>query len=358
MKKFIELVKIFLQRTFKQNGIASLVMPILMIALVVVLSTGSSGKARTAVIIQDQGEHAQELFDAYPDAEDIAQLEEMDKAKKNISEQSLDQVYIFPEDFSQKIEAGEVPQITVLTRDASSSGDINFSLYLGKDMRERVNKAYLKQEDIEYQGIIGDYKLEVENKDSTSEEGLIGMMLSFSILYGSAFFANDFINLKKNKVLRRGLATPTHGKVLLASNMTGAWLLQVVSNLIALGLVSIFLDVSPKRFVIIGVMILVLSFFSVCLQLLLLRIFKDPSMASFTAMFLTIFLMFLGMLSSLKEVLSNLPSFVFKLSYLSPFHWVEEAISGKSLLLSTAVIFGLGLCLFFSGSSRLEDFAE
>lgn len=357
MKKILDLIILFFRRNISAGLIFSLAIPIFMIAIN--MFSGRGGNIpKTIVLNLDKGEYAAEFIEDYSEKKSIEIVDTIEDGEKLIKEQIKDNLYIFSENYSETIEKGDVPELQRKTRDQSIHDDQGFITYLNNQVHNAVSQNLAANSGVYYVPL--DTKLEMKEvgHNITGEQQMLIITMGFSILYGSAFFAKDLVELRKSKVLRRGLTTPTSGVTVLASKIAGAWLLQFISFLICLVIVSFVITMSSHFLTIFIIMLAMSCLFSVCLQLLFLRVFKDPDFTSFVGMMSAIVFMFLAMLKDLEEVLSAIPSFVYNLSYLSPFYWVMEAIEGRPLIISVGMMLLLSAVLFFAGSFRLKDFAD
>lgn len=357
MRKFFDLIIQFFRRNFGPSLYFSLLIPLGMIAISF-LGGGGNVKPKTVICNLDQGSYAGAFIANYPQEESIQIVDTIKEGERLIQEQVKDNFYIFSENYSATIANGEVPELLRKTRDKSVLDDQGFLTYLQNQVHNAVIQVVAENAGVHYTPVDKKLDLLKFGNEITGEQQLLIMTMGFSILYGSAYLGKDLVAMKKNKVLRRGLTTPTTGMVVLASNIAGSWFLQFLTFLLCVALVSFIIPFSAQFLAIFIVMLAMLCLFSVCFQLLMLRLFKEPNIASFVGMMSAMLFIFLAMLKDLQEVIRNLPSVIFNLGYLSPFYWIIEAVEGRSLLLSVGMMLLLSMTLFFAGSFHLKDFAD
>lgn len=355
MKKILNLVALFMRRNLAGSSLIMVGFPILMIVFVVLTSNDSTEAARTTVVNLDSGVRAAEVLAVY-DAE-LPVLDNEAEARVLLEDQRTDNVFVFPADFSAVLDQGEVPVITYLQRPNSTVSDQAFALFLQHAVQTAVQQTILEEAGIEGAGDFA-WMVDIEADRFTSQEGTAILLLTFSILYGSAILGTDLVNQRKNKVLFRGLATPTSGLAVMSSNVIGAWLVQLISNLIAIVIIAFFMDFTGNNLAVLILMVAILCFYSVSQQLLFLRLFKNPQLSMFIGMMLAVLMMFLAMLESMKDLITSLPALLYKLAYLSPFYWVMQAFEQDNPLLPAAMLLLLSVAIFVAGGFRIRQFAD
>lgn len=356
MRKFIDLMMSFLKRN-KLAAILSLGFPLIMITMTVVFEGSTSNVSTTGVVNLDKGTRAQALIDQFEASDTFEVFDTEEKATKALHEETQ-QVYIFPENFSTLLDQGEKPEVEILVKNEELTGHSEFNFYLQNTVQMERTNQYLDSLDLAVKEAETPWEIKIEEPLFKGKDIMVIALLSFGILYGGAMLSTDLVSQKKAKVLRRGLATPTSGYMILASSIAGSWVLQFTSNLLALAFVQIFIPFSLKSFLTAVALVAFTCIFSACIQLLILRIFKEPQMSVFVGMILSMIFLFLPMIYDMREIITNVPSFLFKFAYISPIFWIIEATTGGSILLSLGMLLLLSLMLFFAGSIRLKDFAE
>lgn len=356
MRKLVDLVLLFLRRNLAGSGLILVGFPLVMILFVLMTSSDTTATVNTTIVNLDQGEHAAAMLDAYEF--ELSQIDEEAQARTLLASRESDSVYIIPAEFSSLIEAGEVPELVHLTRPDSTAIDPAFSLYLQTSIRDLVQAHILDAAGILSDFTTAKWTLQIEEDRVSGREATAIILITFSILYGSALLGTDLVNQRKNKVLYRGLATPTRASTVLASNVIGAWIAQAASNLVAILIIARLMGFSIHNLWVLILMTAVLCFYSVCQQLLFLRLFKNPQLSMFVGMMLAVFMMFLAMLSDMKDLLSSIPELIFNIAYISPFYWVMEAFDRSSPWMPAAMLLLLALALFVAGGFRVREFAD
>ncbi len=403
MRKLLDLTYLFLKRNLTTTGLLSLLFPIVMIGFVALVS-GDAPQPKTAVLLEDQGTIAAEIISGNsgysgnsgssgnsgnsgsagnsgnsgnqtPQSADSADSAEgtqaaeggkpvlhiskdREEAFARLEDGADDDLYILGPDFSAKIAAGEAPEVSHVKLDNQASGDLQFALYLQYKVNEALTASQLQAAGVAVPTSYGYWSINKPVEPVSSKEMTVVILVAFSVLYGSAFMGTDLVNQRKNKVLRRGLATPTSGRSVLGANLLGSWLLQYLTSVLTLLIISIFTPFSARNIGIYLLMFALLCFYSICIQILYLRIFKNPQLSAFFGMMIAVFLMFLAMLEDMKDLLSDVPDLLFKAAYLSPFYWILQAFQTGNLLLPAAILFLLGAACFFAGSFQVREFAD
>lgn len=356
MKKLVDLVLLFLRRNLAGSGLILVGFPLVMILFVVMTTSDTAATVETSIVNLDQGQQASAIIDAY--TEELSRADSEAEARALLEARDIDSAYIIPEDFTALIEAGAVPEITHLTRPDSTTYDQAFMLYLQTAITDAVQASILAEARVDFRFDPPSWQVVQEADRITSQEATSIILITFSILYGSALLGTDLVNQRKNKVLYRGLATPTRASTVLASNVIGAWIAQASSNFVAILIIAGLMGFSVHNFWVLVLMTGILCFYSVCQQLLFLRLFKNPQLSMFIGMMLAVFMMFLAMLSDMKELLTSIPDLLFKIAYISPFYWVMEAFESTLPWLPAGMLLLLSLALFVAGGFRVRDFAD
>ena len=359
MRKTLDLILLFLRRNLVGSSLILIGFPILMIVFVVLTSNDTTTTPKTTIVNLDEGVYASTILEDYE--ADLAYADTEDEASLLLEERNTDHVLVIPVNFSSSIESADVPSIKNLTRPNTTSSDQAFLLYLQRSVERMIQEQILSDAGIQIEeGGLSDneWQVEVEAERFSSQEATVILLMTFSILYGSAILGQDLVNQRKNKVLYRGLATPTSGFAVMTSNVAGAWLIQIVSNLIAIFIITIFTSFSAYNLAVLILMVAILCFYSVSQQLLFLRLFKNPQLSMFIGMMLAVVMMFMAMLEDMKDLITAIPEEIFKIAYISPFYWVMESFEQNSPLIPAAMLFLLSIAVFVAGGFRIKSFAD
>ncbi len=359
MRKLIDLSILFLKRNMTTTGLLSLAFPIFMIAFVMIFSTGdTSSEAHTAVLLEDQGSLASEIVSGYDKYKDLHVAPNYDAAIKRLEDGTDTDLYIFASNFTSTIQEGQTPEIRHVKLNNTATGDHSFTMYLSYQISDKLTESHLHAAGLQTPAPDPNWSIYRPVETLSNFEITTIILISFSVLYGSAFMSADLVSQRKTKVLRRGLATPTSGTTVLGANLLGSWFLQYLTAIGAILIISLFQPISTRTLLISLIMFALLCFYSVCIQIFYLRIFKNPQLAMFIGMMVSMVLMFLAMLEDMKDLLTGVPEILFTAAYLSPMYWLIEAFTGQSLLLPILVLFLLGAAFFVAGSFKVRDFAD
>lgn len=356
MKKLFDLVVLFLRRNLAGSGLLLVGFPLFMIVFAVLTSSDTRATYQSTVVNLDNGAMAATMLSDYEGEFSFEDSEAA--ARERIEGRDSDNAFVFPSDFTARIESGEVPEILHITRPDSTAADQSFMLYLQTAIANAVEVSILEEAGIDPETDAVTWQVTVEEARLSSNEMTAIVLITFSILYGSAMLGTDLVNQRKNKVLYRGLATPTKASTVLAANVIGAWVTQMFGNLVAIIIIALMMDFAPENFRTMLLMTAILCFYSVCQQLLFLRLFKNAQLSMMVGMMLAIIMMFLAMLSDMKELLTALPDMIFKIAYLSPFYWVMESFNAATPWIPAGILLLLSLALFVAGGFRVRDFAD
>jgi len=110
-----------------------------------------------------------------------------------------------------------------------------------------------------------------------------------------------------------------------------------------------------------GILILnigLMSMVSVSLGVMIIRIFKEPGVASIVINMISMAMFFLYIAALVGETSSKVPRIIITLSKFTPFYWALGSIDKSVLFPNVFVLLLIALVFFSAGSIRYSNFAK
>lgn len=322
------------------------------------LMTGS-GAAGSGILLhnQDRGGYAQSVierselsFDTVQDTQNpFAQLENY----------SADLLYVFPEDFSEKMEAGKVPVVERYARDDTALF-ANYDALLEQGIKEEflattfqrtgimTAEEFLHESTVQTKVSIADYEVSFVYVFTM-------LMIVYFIMLFSSSTGTDLLELREQKVTSRMFVTPNHSFEIMVALALGYFLLTFISYSVVVTVARFVFDMKEfplgMTLLIVGLM----SLFSLSLSLFTAKITKNRTVIQLIPTLYGI----LGFFTTIYGLLERTDSgIIAKAAYATPIYWVKEMIIHGDILKNTSIILLMSLVLLTAGSYNLRAFVE
>lgn len=317
---------------------------------------------KSVMVIEEGNEELTALFLEQLGGEDtakrlIAEEADLDLALRDLDAGKLQLVYYLPENLLQnRAEGGDrMVEVYSMTGDQADPV-INMAL-------EKAYRDLVRQEEWEKMGVGPDQielprtnqLVELEMGESHLDQKLgsfVGALSGLLMMYAPGL-AGEYIQFRKNQVLKRMSVSPNRSLVTLGSLLLGYGLFLILVASGALAIISLLGITSPvmlPRFVIYYSCCVI---FALSFSLFLFRIFKDERVVAGLGMFIGILLLALAIAPSMfndSELIGILGRF-------SPLYWMFEGMETGALVPGVPAILLMSAVLFTAGSYKLEDFA-
>ena len=341
-----------------------LVMPFVVSSFIcyIVKKDTSTSSFSVAMVLKDKGSRGKALADEIIRNESnyykISLLSE-DESKSKILDGKILASYIISEDFSEKIENGEKPEIRLL-----KASNENISFKLGQYIDEYINKEIVTR-DLKNsmsnvnENLIKENLINIENKtkeNSFDYSRLILVLIINFIIFSANQVSGEILAQRKEKTLVRQLTTPNKSWEISGGMILGFALVQaVVYSFVIIAIKLIFkleFQVSMVN-ILIGVFCMVAV--SVSIGLFAVRITSNEGVLS---IMVTIIGVGMGFVSGSFTSPNSLPSVIKSISKFTPQYWFMELMKGESLLVSCLIILLFALVFSTAGSLKFTRFAK
>ena len=353
--RLVRLVLVNIKRQIKNPLILlmTLIMPV--VILFIVNSDGFSGSlGDIGFIDKSQSEYSAELIDELNKKYSVKILEgEVEKKFNLLREQKLGAIYVIESDFEEVLSQGISPNIKCYQTESTNGSIMANNIineYISKFIEEGISSGLSTNSIV---AVIDDK--DVINKDYYK---INIIMICYFMMIGGAIIAEEILKLKKQKVLRRTIATSNSDIEILGSLFISSFLIQGILSSLAF-IILIFLIDIPNSNIFQGILVLFLgSLISTSVIVALTRWIKNESLASVITVSFSLLTFGVSILASNLEGFENIPSVVSKLAILSPFTWLLKIIETNDIIVSILVIVLMSAVFFTAGSFRLREFVK
>jgi len=364
MVKILRLTYINLKLSLKDIGnyLVMFVAPLALTLGINFIASKSGYVADTALAfdIRDEGAYAEEILQSMDINENIFFNEE-EKAIDLLHKNEVVAVYQIPEDFTEKIQEGEKPNIKAFKREEG-----NVTLAFEMRLEEEINNK-IKREILIKEGVIdknsellkyaaradvilpGDKKLD--------REFLLAMsMIIYFIILSSSTIGEKIISMKKQNILSRAMSTANRGYEILGSLCLSILAFQVLANLAVIFISQLMIGFSIPSFPIVLINIVLASLFSITFTMFMTRIFENQGAVSFAAVIFSIASVFLTLVASESSSFPQVPLIIKNLGKLTPLYWLMDSVENLKLFPNALVVLLMILVLFSGGNYKLKNF--
>lgn len=363
MVKLLRLTYINLKLSMKDMGnyLIMFIAPLVLTLAINFISSKGGYVVDTSLAfdIKDKGSYGKELLQKMNINENVFFNEE-EKALELLHKNEVVAVYQIPEDFTEKIQQGEKPNIKAFRREEGNA-TLAFELRLEEEINNKIKREILikegvidnKDELLKYatkaQVKVGDSKLD--------KEFLLAMtMILYFIILSSSSIGERIINMKRQNILSRAMSTANRGYEILGSLCLSILTFQVIVNLAVIFISKLIIGFSIPSFSIVLTNIVLASLFSITFTMFLTRIFEDQGAVSFGSVIFSIVSLFLSLVASEASSFPQVPLIIKNLGKLSPFYWLMDSVENLKLFPNALVLFLMILALFSGGNYKLKSF--
>ena len=354
--RLVRLVLVNIKRQIKNPMILlmTLVMPVL---ILVALNAGelSPNEVDIGIIDKSQSKYSAELIDELIKkySVEIFDGEEEEEKFNLLREKKLGAIYVIESDFEENLKDRIAPNIKCYQTE-STNGSImannTIDEYISKIIEEDISSGLSTNSIL---AIIDDK--DVVNKDNYTINIL---MICYFTVIGGAIVAEEILKLKKQKVLRRTIATSNSGIEILGSLFISSFLIQGILSSLAFVIITFLIDIPNSNMLQGFLLIFLSSLISTSIIVALTRWVKNESLASVITVSFGLLAFGVSMLSSNLDEFENIPSIVSKIALISPFTWLLKIIETGNIVVPILVIVLMSLVFFTAGSFRLREFVK
>lgn len=348
--RLLELTFVNLKRYIK-NPIILIIIFILPIAAMISIFSSDENKYKTIEIINnDKSLLSQELIDELSKDFNITIIDgDVENYFDGLRENKFGAIYVIEKGFAEKIENKEVPKIKAYIKE-----EVN-GLLVAQNTIDEFIKENIKDEIKE--GLSTNYiETVVKYENSSKEENAMTIvMICYFILLGSSIISDDIVKLKKQKVLKRTIATGNSDMCILGSMLLAAFIVQSILSVVALIFISKFADINDLSIINAIIAIVLTSLLSTALIIFSSRWIKNPQMISFISVIYGIFSFGFGMVSIDFNSFTNISIIVEGIAIMSPFYWINKISLDGEYIIPIIVVVLMSLAFFTAGSFKLRD---
>lgn len=310
--------------------------------------------------IRDEGTYGEEILKEMNIDEKIFYNDE-DKAIELLEKSEVVAVYQIPEDFTEKIQNGEKPNIKAFKREEGNT-TLAFELKLEDEVNKKIKKEILiKNGIIKDSGEFFNYNRKTEviklgEARVDREFALAMVMVIYFIILSSSTIGEKMISMRKQNILSRAMSTANRGYEILGSLCLSILALQVIANFTVVIISKLIIGFSIPSFFIVLANIVLASLFSITFTMFMTRIFENQGVVSFGAVIFSITSMLLSLVASEASSFPKVPFIIKNLGKFTPFYWLMDSVENLKLFPNAIVVFLMILVLFSAGNYKLKNF--
>ncbi|WP_026882199.1 ABC transporter permease [Clostridium akagii] len=361
--KFMRMIFVNCKKYLKnyKNIVIMFIVPILVVGMVQFFTNNSSEglDAKVAIVNLDKGSLGKGLIE---ELGVNSVFDSKEKAIKELKNYNVVAVYVISDNFTEKIHKGVKPKVTAYKLEQGNSTQV-----FEAQLEEKLNKL-VKVQILESSNIIKD-KNEIDNNiirvqynlspGVLDSDGFMPIVLiMFFIVTFSANISIDLLTLRKEKILERFLSTNNKGYQIMGSIYISMVIVQVFMFLASFIVMDVLFKLAFQNFGILILNIGLMSMVSVSLGVMIIRIFKEPGVASIVINMISMAMFFLYIVALVGETSSKVPRIIITLSKFTPFYWALGSIDKSVLFPNVFVLLLLALVFFSAGSIRYSNFAK
>ncbi|MDE1548433.1 ABC transporter permease [Jeotgalibaca caeni] len=336
-----------------------IVMPIVVNFFVIFLNSNTDVAYGNYVIqVADEGNAWEEVIpEEFLDY--VVQQEELEAQFDKLENGEIAAVYQIPEDFTSRLEEGELPEILRYTRE-DQPGDVLFEKRIqevlkGLEITNVLVENGLVEENSEGVNLdAAEAKLFFQTEELDSNFAVTIILLIFYILMNASFISGDMISFKKNNVLQRMIVSPNRDWALVTSMILAYAVFLFLTNVVILFLSKIVLGFSVSQLPLIICLLLVTCIFSLSISFALFRLFKNEGVAQFVGLFYSVGSVMISMLAQTGAE----GKVIQILSLFTPVYWVLEALDRNRFFPHVFILLLMSAVLITAGSYKLKDFVK
>lgn len=359
--KLLNLIKCNLKRMLKNKTafILSFVLPALAVGAMTFLNNKTGiDKSTYYFVNKDKGVYAKELIKEIEKNSNVKLLSQ-DEAMERLKKKTITSFYIIDEQFSNKIQAGEKPQIEVSRREKSTSFN-DFHLELDNYINKLMFIAIVDEESGERLALSSLQDENTEIKVTTTKSAGMGTQMFISLLVSFNLFcsigmAYELAALKKERTLKRSLTTGSKPRTIIGAILGGQFIVTAFGYIILL-YVYVFLNknsILPQA-PIIAINLLMTTALSLSLAVFISRIIKDDKLIGIVIQIVLCGSCFIGGSFLPYELL---PKGIKYLSKFMPQYWTLQSI-GEGKIEYSLIVLLFAIVLFTAGTISTRSFVD
>lgn len=351
--KLLNLILVNIKRQLKNPAIL-LMLILFPLGMLLFLNDSDNEKIDKIGIINNENSiQSEKLINNLKERYEIRELtEKINDNLELIENNELTGIYVIPNDFENKLNKGEIPNIEVYKKEDS----------LGTLMSDSIIESFIKDslKEKSSNGINDNYiKTKIEKKEINDKqnEGFNVIMICYFMFMGGSIISEEIINLKNQNVLKRMITTSNTDKEILGGLFISSFLIQgILSSLVYLIVVKL-LKIENSNIPLGILTIFLSSIVSTSIIIAVTRWIRNITLASLTMVIFSLIMFCLGTFNSNIDILKNPPA-IFKVGIVSPFYWMLKIIETENLIIPVIILILMSLVFFTLGSFKLRDFVK
>jgi len=364
----------------------TLLMPMVVMCIVTFFNRGSentssSDKIYIDFVNKDKGNLGQELIKEFQSSGNFSvYTTSKEEAEYRVSHNVTSEAVIIPEKFSESIEKGADPNISILKLNIGNvtlTADSKINYFINERIISKEIASSLKGKTTEAKDISMEISKETalnkvttssktvvkDNKNSLGNQMTINLCVSF-MMFTVLFIVNEIIARRDDKTLKRSFTAPNSKFAIMASFVVAFLLIGWLQVILMVGSTSILFKVNWGNsilalFVFFTVLILVV----LGLGVLLSRIVRTASNA---AMVCQMVVQISCMVGGSYMPLEYFPDFLKRIAYFVPQSWAVSALTDVvienkgliSILPDIGILLLFAAAFFTAGVSTIREIAE
>jgi len=347
----------------------TLLMPMVVMCIVTFFNRGSentssSDKIYIDFVNKDKGNLGQELIKEFQSSGNFSvYTTSKEEAEYRVSHNVTSEAVIIPEKFSESIEKGADPNISILKLNIGNvtlTADSKINYFINERIISKEIASSLKGKTT----VTTSSKTVVkDNKNSLGNQMTINLCVSF-MMFTVLFIVNEIIARRDDKTLKRSFTAPNSKFAIMASFVVAFLLIGWLQVILMVGSTSILFKVNWGNsilalFVFFTVLILVV----LGLGVLLSRIVRTASNA---AMVCQMVVQISCMVGGSYMPLEYFPDFLKRIAYFVPQSWAVSALTDVvienkgliSILPDIGILLLFAAAFFTAGVSTIREIAE
>ena len=316
--------------------------------------TDSGSSYEIGILNLDKGSYSYELEDNLKENYKIIQCEgEVEDNFSKIEDSKIVVLYVIEEGFQNKLESGEIPKIKAYKNEASSG------MILAEDTIDKFIKNKLKDNiDSNLKDNFIETIVKVDESKDNSDYVMNVIMIGYFMMLGGSMIAQDIIKLKKQKVLKRSLATANSDGKIIGGMFIASFIIQTILSFLAYVINTTVTGAKNSNMLIAFLAIALCSLVCTAVITACIRWLKNPVFANLVMIIFSILSFGLAVINVQLLAIEKVPEAILRISGLSPLYWILQIVEKGEFLLPILILLLMAGVFFTAGSFRLREFVK
>lgn len=353
----IRLVWVNYKRMIKTPGnwLMMFVLPLIIIILTVV-SQGdnkASDAQQAAFNIEDKGKYGEEMLKELG-IEEYLFFNDQSEAIKLVQDKEVSILYTIPDDFTESISQGEVPNILQYSPEEAKGPIVTESVIKEWVQTKIYEEIMINEELIEESSELEELKVgvNIESKDYVNSNLRMTMvLLIFYILYASNEVCSQIGVLKNNNFLLRASTTSNPWYKITGSIYLALFFIELTIFSLVFTCAKFIGNIKVESFMIMLLSIVLAVCISLSLGFVLMRLIKNPQVLTMASIFIPIIMLFISIMgigndtSQTSWIINNIAKFM-------PMYWLLEIVNNLNLFPAIPILILMALAMFTAGNFK------